>query len=77
MHSSLPNKSPGNEAKVNWKRKPFASGHDISTSPGNVNYFRIFLLLVAIHTSIFIIPSYPAAGIVLLLSLIRGWMNGL
>ncbi len=62
--------------KVNWKRKPFAAGHYVKR---NQKYrylslsYKTFLLLVSIHTSIFLVPRFPIVSIILLLSLIKGW----
>ena len=78
MHRSMSNKSSDDKGKVNWKRKPFISGHDnIRVSSPSVSFYKIFLLLIAIHTSIFLIPKNPGASVILLLTLIRGWMNGI
>jgi len=76
MHRSMSNKSTGNE-KIDWKHRVYAAGHDLVGRAGSVGYPRIFLTLIAIHTSIFIIPQEPSASIILLLALIKGWMNGL
>ena len=78
MHGKLSNKSVSDERKMTeWKKKPFASGHDIKARPASVNFWKIFLILISIHTSIFIISWNPLAGGILLLTLIRGWMNGI
>lgn len=77
VHRSMSNKSTRNEKKVGWKRKPFAAGTSIKARPVSLNYYRIFLVLIAIHTSIFIIPWDPTAGSILLLALLKGWMNGI
>ncbi|MBR9689387.1 MAG: hypothetical protein GOV01_00620 [Candidatus Altiarchaeota archaeon] len=72
----MSNKSIGNEGKVNWKHKVFASGHDLEGRPISVHHYHIFLILISIHASIFIIPWRPEAGIILLATLIKGWLNG-
>jgi len=78
MHGKLSDKSVSNEGEMTeWREKPFASGHDIQARPASVNFWKIFLLLIAIHTSIFIVSWNPLAGGILLLALIRGWMNGI
>lgn len=76
MHRNLPGKGTTDEKEVSLARRVYAAGHDFKTSQGSISFYKVFLLLIAIHTSIFIIPWNPAAGIVLLLSLIRGWLNG-
>lgn len=74
----MSNKSTRNEKKaVGWKRKPYAAGTSIKGRPVSMNYYRIFLVLIAIHTSIFIIPWDPVAGSILLLTLFKGWTNGI
>jgi hypothetical protein len=77
LHGSVSNKGSKNEKKVGWKRKPFAAGTGVKARPVSMGYYRIFLTLIAIHTSIFIIPWDPAAGSILLLALLKGWMNGI
>lgn len=77
MHEGMSDESAGNEEKVNWKRKVFAAGFDLPGRPGSLTHYRIFLVLIALHTSIFLLPAEPLAGVVLLLALVRGWLNGL
>jgi len=77
VHGTVSNKGPKNEKEVDWKRKPFTAGTGVKTRPVSVNYYKIFLTLIAIHTSIFIIPWDPAAGSILLLALLKGWTNGI
>ncbi len=76
MHGSMPNKGSKN-AKVGWKRKPYSAGTSVRGRPVSMNYYKIFLVLIAVHTSIFIISWDPTAGSILLLALLKGWMNGI
>lgn len=59
------------------KHKAFSSGIDIKSKNASVQYYKIFLLLIAIHGAIFIMPQGKEASIILLFTLIRGWHNGL
>lgn len=75
MHGNMPNK--GSEDRKEVKRKPYAAGHDMRGTQGSLSFHRVFLLLVSLHASIFIINWNPTAGLVLLLALMRGWLNGI
>ena len=77
MHRNLPGKGADNGKEVSLARRVYAAGHDFKTSQGSISFYKVFLLLIAIHTSIFIIPWNPVAGLVLLLALVRGWLNGI
>jgi hypothetical protein len=59
---------------LNWKKEPFAAGHPAIRARYLAPSFQTFLLLVAIHTSIFLVPYHPLAAIILLLCLIKGWL---
>ena len=73
----MSNKGSRNEKKVGWKWKPFTAGTGVKARPPSIGYYRIFLVLIAIHTSIFIMSWDPTAGSILLLALIKGWINGI
>ncbi|MBR9681807.1 MAG: hypothetical protein GOV00_03340 [Candidatus Altiarchaeota archaeon] len=59
---------------VKWKNKPFAAGHVARSYPYLPLSYKTFLLLIAIHTSIFILPSFPTTAVILLLALVKGWL---
>ncbi|MBR9680414.1 MAG: hypothetical protein GOU98_01155 [Candidatus Altiarchaeota archaeon] len=58
------------------KRNPFSGGVKVKARQATVNSYKIFLLLIAIHGAIFIMPWDAKASIILLLALIKGWTNG-
>ena len=62
------------QVKVNWKREPFAAGHRATASSYLSLAYKTFLLLIAIHASIFLIPEHPVATFILLLALVKGWL---
>ena len=76
MHGDLSNKGSDDEEKMSWKRRIYAAGHDLQGSQGSLSFYKVFLLLIAIHTSIFINPWDTTASLILLLGLVRGWLNG-
>jgi len=57
------------------KRKVFAAGHELLGSVYRPTHYKLFLSLIALHTSIFLLPLYPPAGLILLIALIKGWLN--
>jgi hypothetical protein len=75
LHGSMSDEGSDDEKGVNWKRRVYAAGHDLLGRPASVQFYKIFLVLIAIHTSIFIVNWEPLAGIILLLSLLKGWSN--
>ena len=75
MYRKLSNKSISNEKRVkdvDWKKEPFTSGNIIRVTPASISFYKVFLLLVAIHTSIFLIPVNPIMSFILLLAILKG-----
>lgn len=78
MRESMPDQGPEDQAQVggtDWKVQPFAAGHAPQIATYAPLCFVTFLMLVAIHTSIFLLPRYPSTSVILLLALIRGWLS--
>ena len=74
MRKRMSVKSTKHKGKVNWKHKPFAAGHVAKNYSYLSLSYRTFLILVAIHTSVFILPEFPITAIILLLALVKGWL---
>ncbi|HDR53745.1 MAG TPA: hypothetical protein ENN60_03715 [archaeon] len=79
MRKKVSNPGSQDERKVKghtdeWKLKPFTAGHASLEAGYSCPAFKTFLILVAIHASIFLIPFYPMTSFILLLTLIKGWL---
>ena len=75
MRSGVSHKGIEDGGEMSYKRKVFAAGKDIMGSIYRPNFYRVFIILVSLHTSIFLIPYYPQAGIILALAVLKGWLN--
>ena len=78
MRESMPKKSTENEKgdKISgWKHKAFSAGHEPKLSKYKTHFTLSFLLLVAIHASVFIADKFPLSSFILLAALVKGWLN--
>jgi len=57
------------------KRKVFAAGHELLGSIYSPTQYKLFLSLIALHTSIFLLLFYPQAGVILLIGLLKRWLS--
>lgn len=72
----MSNEGIDNEKKVSWKNEVFAAGHGMRETVGSLSYWKVFLLLIALNTSIFLIPKSPPASLILFLAILKGWFDG-